>query len=87
MPRLTDKQREYARIGALSRLEEIDRERAEILHAFPDLRKAQSGRAVGRTRRPPTDVVKRKMSAGMRRYWAERKAQAKKLGKGQAKES
>lgn len=72
-------EREWARRGALSRLQEIDRERAAIFASFPDLRHAKApvsanpGGAAPK-RRTMSAAAKRSMSAGMRRYWAKRKA-------------
>lgn len=72
--------REWARLGASARLIEIEQERDAILRAFPELRAA--GRMSGsprtpRPRRKLSAAAKRKLSAGMRKYWARRKAQAK----------
>lgn len=72
---------QWARIGAEARLRELEEERASILAAFPELRRAgQAGarRAAGRTRRTMSAAARKRMSAGMRKYWARRKAQAKK---------
>jgi hypothetical protein len=71
-------QLEWARRGASARLAEIDDERAAILRAFPGLRgiRTQSPQPIRRRRRPSASARKR-MSEGMRKYWARRKAQAK----------
>jgi hypothetical protein len=73
--------REWARKGALTRLQEIDREKAAIFSSFPELRRS-SGRggaslAEPRKRRKMSAAARRRMAAGMRRYWAKRKAEGK----------
>ena len=80
----TNVQREWARIGAGARLVEIERERAAILKAFPDLRRgvaAARGLAgltpTGKPRRRFSAAARRRMSAGMRKFWARRKAEGK----------
>jgi hypothetical protein len=78
----TDRTREWARIGASARLQEIEAERAAILKEFPALRSAR-GRVVvskGLPRRRLTAAARKKLSAGMRKYWARRKAQAASKG-------
>jgi len=85
MPPVSNQQREWAKRGALARLEELDAERAAILRAFPDLRgakrpasvKAAAPSAAGGARRQMSDAAKKRMSAGMRKYWKERKAREK----------
>jgi hypothetical protein len=68
---------EWARLGASARLVEIENERAAILKAFPELRNSRAAGATGTGRRPKlTAAARRKLSAGMRKYWARRKAQA-----------
>jgi hypothetical protein len=74
------REREWALKGAGARLIEMDQEREAILRAFPELRRA-GGREIAvvpvrRTRPKLTAAAKRKLSAGMRKYWAKRKAQA-----------
>ena len=70
-------EREWARRGAAARLVEIEVERAAILRAFPDVR-GSAGLAVPRRRRRKiSPAARRAMSAGMRKYWARRKSQAK----------
>jgi hypothetical protein len=76
----TDTQREWERLGALARLQQIEQERAAILAAFPNLRRktsaslpASSG-LVARKRRTISPKGRRAMSAGMRKYWAKRRA-------------
>lgn len=79
-----DVQREWARIGAGARLVEIDRERTAILKAFPDLRRpgaikgvAAAVTATGKPKRRFSAAARRRMSAGMRKFWARRKAEGK----------
>ena len=73
-------QREWARIGAHSRLMAIEGERVAILKAFPELARggvvtSTNGLAVPKRRF--SAAARRRMSAGMRRFWARRKAEAK----------
>lgn len=81
MPRTTPAHAEFARLGAIARLQQIDRERAEILASFPELKKkgALTALAVGAPapRRKVSAAARRAMSEGMRRFWARRKSQAK----------
>jgi hypothetical protein len=70
-----DNQREWARLGAQARLSTIDQERTAILKAFPELR---SGR-LGSPKRRFSAEARKRMSAGMRKFWARRKAAAKKV--------
>jgi hypothetical protein len=80
-----DTQRQWARIGAAVRLQAIEQERAAILQAFPEMRHARmlsmrnvtAGPAAQPSRRFSA-AARRRMSAGMRKYWARRKAAAKK---------
>ena len=74
-------QREWAKLGAAARLAQLDTERAAILKIFPDLgRKGASVAAVtfGKPKRRFSSAARRRMSAGMRKYWARRKAAAAK---------
>jgi hypothetical protein len=83
-----DEIQRLARLGARSRLEELQREEAAIRRAFPDLFGRGRGRqaaapaaaAVGRRRRRGMSAAARKaVSVRMRKYWAERrKAKASK---------
>ena len=70
----------WARIGARTRLAEIERERQEILRQYPEYR--GTGRTAAAVVRAPrkklSAAAKRRLSAGMRKYWARRKAQAAK---------
>jgi len=78
-----DRTREWTRIGAGARLLEIESERNAILKEFPELRRGQGQRAtpgVRRTRPKLTVAARRKLSAGMRKYWARRKAQTASKG-------
>jgi hypothetical protein len=80
-----DTQREWARLGALARLQQIEEERTAILAAFPDLRRKtslrQSSSSVPAKRRTISPKGRRAMSAGMRRYWAKRRAVEHKTNK------
>jgi hypothetical protein len=73
--------REWARLGAKTRLAEIDQERLEILRQYPEFR-GTGGRTTSPAARGPrkklSAAAKRKLSAGMRKYWARRKAEAAK---------
>jgi hypothetical protein len=72
-----DRTIEWARIGAGIRLRELEIERAAILKQFPDLRQARVGMAGSRVGlRKLSPAARRKLSAGMRKYWARRKAEA-----------
>lgn len=78
MGRLTDRTTEWARMGAEARLQQLEVERAAILRAYPELRRGAGRSAAGLDpRRQLSPAAKRKLSAGMRRYWARRKAEAK----------
>jgi hypothetical protein len=78
-----DRQRHWAKLGAKVQLSELRQQIAEILRAYPDLRHAESspaGRPGSRRRRHISAEARARMSEGMRKYWAKRKAQ-----KGKAK--
>jgi hypothetical protein len=81
MPKPRSARLQWARLGAEARLREIDEERATILAAFPELgrtgRSARQGSG-GRKRRTMSAAARRRMSAGMRKYWAKRRALQKK---------
>jgi hypothetical protein len=82
----TDVHRGWARLGAGARLAEIDSERAAILKAFPDLRRKGATAELspsGRPKRRFSAAARRRMSAGMRKFWARRRAEGK-VGKGKA---
>jgi hypothetical protein len=87
--------RRLARIGAAARLEQLDRERAELLRLFPGLRasatRASSDEEEPSTRNASRRGRRRRMSAAdrkavsvrMKRYWAERrKAKGRTAAKG-----
>ena len=76
MPTTTELTRDWARRGASARLAELDAERSLILKQFPELRNGADWRS-GRRRKKLTAAARAKLSAGMRKYWARRKAQAK----------
>jgi len=65
-------------------LSTIEQERQTILKTFPELRR---GGAIptngmhGRPKRRFSAAARRRMSAGMRKFWARRKAEAKSKGK------
>jgi hypothetical protein len=70
---------EWARLGALTRLQQIDHERAAILRAFPDLRGSRQPKAApvsgrGRAGRKMSAAARRRMSRGMKKYWAKKRA-------------
>ena len=65
--------------GAAVRLQEIQAEQSEILATFPELRNAKGHDvptpfALTRRRRTMSPAAKARMSDGMRKYWAKRKA-------------
>jgi hypothetical protein len=72
---------EFARLGAIARLQQIDKERASILASFPELKKKGAMSALGigipGPRRKVSAAARRAMSEGMRRFWAKRKGQMK----------
>jgi len=72
MPSPSDRTRQWARIGAKARLAEIEQERAAILAEFPDLR--SGGDRAEPSRRRLSAAARKKLSDGMRRYWAKQKA-------------
>jgi len=74
---MSDKRTEWARLGAATRLKEIQNETQDILAAFPELRAGSRVRPDGMPRRTMSPEAKKRMSTGMRRYWAKRKAAAK----------
>lgn len=79
MARWTRSHDELIRLGALTRLAAIERERAFILRTFPDFRRGASRLGDDGPwpfRRRLSAKARRAMSAGMRRYWARRKGAA-----------
>jgi hypothetical protein len=74
MPASSDRTRDWARLGAKVRLAEIERERAAILAEFPDIAGSSPETKPARRLSP---AARKKLSEGMRRYWAKRKAGGK----------
>ena len=87
----TDRQRQWARLGAITRLQQMENERRAIFAAFPELRRGIPAPAAPATEEAPrrrggsrkgrklSTEARKRMSEGMRKYWARRKAaQAKK---------
>ena len=79
---------QFARVGALARLNELEAEIAEIERAFPDLaagRRSGRSRAAAihdhamapvakrRARKPMTAAQKKAVGERMRKYWAARR--------------
>jgi hypothetical protein len=72
-----DRQRYWAKLGARVHLSELRQQVAEILRAYPDLRRSgnsPAGRPDKRRRRHISPEARAAMSEGMRKYWAKRKA-------------
>jgi len=79
----------WARLGATQRLRELDQERAAIFAEFPDLKRGKLAAAASaitaapvaaprfRKKRKFSAEAKKRMSEGMRKYWARRRAQGK----------
>lgn len=81
-------QRILALEGAATRLQRLLGEMAQIYRLFPELkghrppRPTNSAESVSRRpRRPSTATDRRKISAGMRKYWARRKAEQAKASR------
>jgi len=72
MSSASDRTREWARLGAQARLAEIEQERAAILEEFPDLQSSGQER-LAPPRRRLSPAARKKLSDGMRRYWAKQK--------------
>lgn len=70
-------QREWALLGARTRLDQIEAEKTKILEVFPEL----ANSVLPRKERKLSPTAKLAVSKGMRRYWARRKAKQKKLTK------
>jgi hypothetical protein len=78
-----DELRRLARIGAESRLAELDRERAALLRVFPGLRSGRGrkraqedgvpARGRRRQRRRMSASERRAVSLRMKKYWAARR--------------
>jgi hypothetical protein len=77
MPRTSPVHAQFARLGAIARLQQIEKERASILASFPELRKQGALTALAivppMPRRKVSAAARRAMSEGMRRFWARRK--------------
>jgi hypothetical protein len=71
--------KQWARLGAVTRLRQMDTEREAILKAFPDLRRgvAVSASLGARPKRQMSAKARKAMSDGMRKYWAKRRAAGK----------
>lgn len=75
--------KEYARLGAQARVQELQAELAEIYRTFPGLRTGRRGATAAakqspsgtarRKRRTMTAAQKREVSQRMKRYWAARR--------------
>ena len=68
--------RSYALIGAQARLAELDRERVDLLEAFPELDQSLPSAPAKTTvpkRRAMSDAAKRAISLRMKKYWVQRK--------------
>jgi hypothetical protein len=74
--RATDFEQGWAKLGAATRLAELNRERAMILKMFPELRRGDVSPS-GRPKRRFSAAARRRMSQGMRKFWARRKAAGK----------
>ena len=81
-------QREWARIGAAQRLHELREEEDAILSTFPELGRGKtsggSTKAVTRSRKKKGRISpegRKRMVAGLRKYWAAKKAAQKKAAK------
>jgi hypothetical protein len=70
--------KKWVKLGAWTRLAELDHERAEIFKAFPDFKRRTPAAAGLRQKRRISAKAREAMREGMRRYWAKRKAAAKK---------
>lgn len=70
----------WAELGARVRLSQLDAERAAILKAFPHLRRGPLPdlAVAARPRRKISAAARKAMSAGMKKFWARRKALDKK---------
>jgi hypothetical protein len=75
-----------ARVGAAARLTELERERAVLLRAFPELRRAidqrggdgaPAARAPKRRRSGMSAAARKAVSVRMKKYWAERRSKRK----------
>ena len=83
MKRTVEIDRELALVGATARVKELLAEIERLHSIFPELRRGSAGSAASarnKTKRSFSAAAKRRMSAGMRKYWAKRRAAAS--GKG-----
>lgn len=93
MARQTNQHAHWARLGAATRIAELQAELAAIYRAFPDLKGGRQttptasrvGSGGGQKRRRFSAAGKKAISQGMREYWARRKALAAKAGKAASK--
>lgn len=75
----TEQLRRLARLGAITRLEQLKQEEAAIRAEFPELfgRGRRAGVAEvakpGRRRRRMSSAARKEVSERMRKYWAERR--------------
>jgi len=82
MPETPHLRDQWALKGAVARLKEIDEEIRSIYEAFPELKgSAKNLRAtegsLPKPRRTMSPEARKRMSAGMRKFWARRKAAGK----------
>ena len=87
MPKPQNQMTTLARIGAVTRLKELDAERAAILKAFSNLRQGRAsstpttptsgGRKRRRARRGWTAAQRKAAGERMKKYWAKRRAAKK----------
>jgi hypothetical protein len=81
MRAMPNRRQQWAKLGASIRLAEMRREEAEILRAFPDFGRLKANSASPHKKRKLSAKARRAMSAGMRKYWAKRKAATRAGGK------
>lgn len=80
MARPSGSMKKWERLGALTRLAQLDEERAEIFKAFPEFRRGKPEASALRPKRRISAKGRAAMKEGMRRYWAKRRAAEKKPG-------
>jgi hypothetical protein len=78
MARQSGNLKKWVRLGAWTRLAELDKERAEILKTFPDFRRGKPAALGLRPKRRISAKARKAMQEGMRRYWMKRKAAERK---------
>jgi hypothetical protein len=80
MARHATTRNEWVRLGAWTRLAEMDFERSQIFDAFPDFTRGKPKDASSpvRPKRRISAKARKAMQEGMRRCWAKRKAAEKK---------